>query len=119
MIDVETLDLSNSDNKQHCSSDCQKEEKSDITLDPLRNLLDKEEFTMLVRFVSALRMPSPYFGLVGALQYATQCLSRLGERKSFVRLRQFREAIATIADKLARHSELPSHLAEPPPTSNA
>lgn len=114
MTDAEQLGLTGAGDRQYCTVDCEEQKASDIALAPLRPLLGEQDFALLVRMVSALRMPSPYRGLVGALSYAAKCLSTLCDGESFVRLRQFRDATTRIASRLARHSELPSHLAATP-----
>lgn len=118
MTDVNQLDLKIAGDRQCRTANSEGQKASDKALAPLHTALGDQDFAVMVRMVSALRMPPPFFGLVGALSYASKCLSSLCDGESFVRLRQFRDAAARIAFKLSRHTELPSHLtATPDPKS--
>lgn len=87
---------------------------SGSVLEPLRAVLDKQDFNLTERIALATGAPQSCLGLVAAIGHAAQCLSKLCAREDFSKLRQFSVAVTRIATQLAQHSALPPHFTAVP-----
>jgi hypothetical protein len=85
------------------------ETASGSALEPLRAILNDQEFALTAKIASAIGAPRSYLGLVAAIGHAAQCLSKLCARGNFSKLHQFSVATTRIATQLAQHSSLPPH----------
>ncbi len=82
---------------------------SDSALEPLREILAGQDFDLTARIAIAIGAPQSYIGLVAAIAYAAQCLSKLCIREDFSKLHQFAIATTRIATQLGQHDRLPPH----------
>lgn len=90
------------------------EAASDAALEPLRAILDKQDFDLTEKIAIAIGAPQSCLGLVAAIGHAAQCLSKLCARENFSKLHQFSIATTRIATQLAQHSALPPHFTAVP-----
>ncbi len=90
------------------------EAASASALEPLRAILDEQDFALTAKIAIAIGAQQSCLGLVTAIGHAAQCLSKLCARESFSKLHQFSIATTRIATQLAQHSALPPHFTAAP-----
>ena len=83
-------------------------------LEPLRSILNEQDYRLVLRMAKALGVTAPFSGLVSAIHQAVANLSRLCQFESFSKLHQFRDTIERIASQLRKHPNLPTHLTAAP-----
>jgi hypothetical protein len=87
---------------------------SGSALEPLREILDKQDFDLTEKIAVAIGAPQSCLGLLAAISHAAQCLSKLCARENYSKLRECSIAVTRIATQLALHSALPPHFTAVP-----
>ncbi len=113
-VDRSFQDAAENSQSQRLHDEKFSEAASGAALEPLRAILDKQDFDLTEKLAIAIGAPQSCLGLVAAIGHTAQCLSKLCARENFSKLHQFSIATTRIATQLAQHSALPPHFTAVP-----